>query len=34
MVHEGGWQLVRGDDGKVLTIPPVVTFGPSSRGPD
>jgi Domain of unknown function (DUF222)/HNH endonuclease len=34
MVHEGGWQIVRGDNGKMLTIPPVVTFGPSSRGPD
>jgi hypothetical protein len=34
MAHEGGWQLVRSDDGRILTIPPVVTFGPSSRGPD
>jgi Domain of unknown function (DUF222)/HNH endonuclease len=34
MVHEGGWQIVRGDDGRMLTIPPLVTFGPSSRGPD
>src|SRR5450759_2445494 len=34
MVHEGGWQIVRGDDGRILTIPPTVTFGPSSRGPD
>jgi hypothetical protein len=33
MVHEGGWQLVRGDDGQVLTIPPLVRFGPP-RGPD
>jgi uncharacterized protein DUF222/HNH endonuclease len=34
MVHEGGWQLVRSDDGRLLTIPPTVTFGPSPRGPD
>jgi hypothetical protein len=33
-VHEGNWQLVRGDDGRLLTIPPVVTFGPPVRGPD
>jgi Domain of unknown function (DUF222)/HNH endonuclease len=34
MVHEGGWQIVRGDDGRIFTIPPMVTFGPPSRGPD
>jgi uncharacterized protein DUF222/HNH endonuclease len=34
MVHEGGWQIVRGDDGRLITIPPLVTFGPPSRGPD
>src|ERR1700694_425250 len=34
MVHEGGWQIVRGDDGYIVTIPPTVSFGPSSRGPD
>jgi hypothetical protein len=28
MVHEGNWQIVRGDDGHMLTIPPTVTFGP------
>jgi hypothetical protein len=33
-VHEGGWQIVRGDDGRMITIPPTVTFGPSPRGPD
>jgi hypothetical protein len=33
MVHEGGWQIVRSDDGRVTTIPPTVTFG-SPRGPD
>jgi Domain of unknown function (DUF222)/HNH endonuclease len=34
MVHEGGWQIVRGEDGRILTIPPVVTFGSQPRGPD
>src|ERR1700686_112892 len=34
MVHEGKWQIVRGDDGRMLTIPPTVTYGPSPRGPD
>jgi hypothetical protein len=34
MVHEGGWQLVRGEDGRIVTIPPTVTFGPPARGPD
>jgi hypothetical protein len=34
MVHEGNWQLVRGDDGRMLTLPPTVTFGPPGRGPD
>jgi uncharacterized protein DUF222/HNH endonuclease len=34
MVHEGGWQLVRGDGGKMLAIPPTITFGPLARGPD
>jgi hypothetical protein len=34
MVHEGNWQLVRGDDGRMLTVPPTVTFGPPGRGPD
>src|ERR1700676_3879238 len=34
MVHEGGWQLIRGDDGRMLTIPPTITFAPSPRGPD
>src|SRR6266850_1553317 len=33
-VHEGGWQLVRTETGKFMTIPPTVTFGPSPRGPD
>jgi hypothetical protein len=34
MVHEGGWQLIRSDDGRMLTIPPTFAFGPPSRGPD
>jgi Domain of unknown function (DUF222)/HNH endonuclease len=34
MVHEGNWQIVRGDDGRMLTIPPTLRFGPSPRGPD
>ena len=34
MVHEGNWQIVRGDDGRMLTIPPTVTFGSVARGPD
>jgi hypothetical protein len=34
MVHEGNWQIIRGDDGRIVTIPPTVTFGPPSRGPD
>src|SRR3979411_1515323 len=27
MVHEGNWQIVRGDEGRMLTIPPTMTFG-------
>ena len=34
MVHEGNWQLVLGDDGRMLTIPPTITFGPPAPGPD
>ena len=34
MVHEGNWQIVRGDDGRMLTIPPTMTFGSFARGPD
>lgn len=33
-VHEGGWQILRGDGGRMVTIPPTVTFGPPARGPD
>ena len=28
MVHEGGWQLVKRDDGTVLTLPPTADFNP------
>src|SRR5258706_469185 len=34
MVHEGGWQIVRTDDGRVLTIPPLTGFERLPRGPD
>jgi hypothetical protein len=34
MVHEGDWQIVRTDDGRILTIPPTMTFGQQARGPD
>ncbi|MGH3847762.1 MAG: HNH endonuclease signature motif containing protein, partial [Pseudonocardiaceae bacterium] len=34
LVHEGRWQLVRGDGGQMIAIPPTVTFGPPARGPD
>ena len=34
MVHEHGWQLVRTDDGRALTIPPPIRFAsPWTRGP-
>ena len=29
MVHEGGWQIVRYEDGQIITIAPTVTFGPA-----
>jgi hypothetical protein len=34
MVHEGEWQIVRADDGSIVTIPPTMTFGARPRGPD
>jgi hypothetical protein len=34
LVHEGKWQLIRGDGGRMIAIPPTVTFGPPARGPD
>jgi len=33
MVHEGGWQLIKTENGEVVTIAPTVTFG-LPRGPD
>jgi hypothetical protein len=32
-VHEGGWQMLRTDDGRLLTIPPSI-LRPSARAPD
>src|SRR6266446_7758024 len=34
MVHEGGWQIFRTDDGRVITIPPPTGFELRPRGPD
>jgi hypothetical protein len=34
MVHEGEWQIVRADDGRMLTIPPVTPYQRLARGPD
>src|SRR3989442_10139680 len=34
MVHEGCWQIVRTDDGRMLTIPPATRFDPRPHGPD
>jgi hypothetical protein len=34
LVHEGKWQIVQGDLGGILVIPPTVTFGPPALGPD
>jgi hypothetical protein len=31
-VHEGGWQLVKADDGRIVPVAPTVTFG-KPRGP-
>jgi len=27
MVHEGGWQLVKTNDGRIVTVGPMVHFG-------
>jgi hypothetical protein len=32
-VHEGGWQLIRLDDGEVVTVAPTPSFE-VARGPD
>src|SRR5438445_13111829 len=34
MAHEGGWQIVRSDDGRMLAIPPATEFQRLPRGPD
>jgi len=34
MVHEGAWQIVRSDDGRMLTVPPVTEYQRLARGPD
>ena len=34
LVHEGNWQIVRGEGGRMLTVPPLVSFGYPARGPD
>ena len=34
MVHEGEWQMVRADDGRMLTIPPITPYQRLARGPD
>jgi hypothetical protein len=33
MVHEGNWQIAKTDDGRIVPIAPLVTFG-SPRAPD
>ena len=33
MVHEGGWQLIKTEDGEITTVAPTITFG-LPRGPD
>jgi hypothetical protein len=32
-VHEGGWQLIKTDKGRIVPVAPTVTFG-KPRGPD
>lgn len=34
MAHEGGWQVVRTDDGRLLTVPPPWTTFFGARAPD
>ncbi len=31
---EGEWQIVRADDGRMLTIPPITPYQRLARGPD
>ena len=33
LVHEGGWQVIRTDQGKIVTVAPATTFA-LARGPD
>ena len=33
-VHEGGWQLVRAEHGRVLAVPPSQTYESWIRAPD
>jgi hypothetical protein len=34
MVHEGGWQLIKTDDGQMLAIPPQLDlYQQPARGP-
>jgi hypothetical protein len=34
LVHEGDWQLIRTDDGRMLTIPRTAEYSHLARGPD
>jgi hypothetical protein len=34
LVHEGGWRIVRTEEGKVLAVPAPTEFSPWVRGPD
>jgi hypothetical protein len=34
MAHDGGWQIIRSNDGRMLTIPPITAFQRLPRGPD
>jgi hypothetical protein len=34
MVHEGGWQLVKTDDGQMLSVPPMTGLRYLGRAPD
>ena len=34
MVHEGGWQIARTDEDRIVTVPPAKRYEPWTRGPD
>jgi hypothetical protein len=34
LIHEGGWQLIREQDGGLATIPPIPEYLQSARAPD